>query len=221
MIWCEACVGHPLNTYKKGFKRDKIICDKGVGKVSLSHYVPNTMDRMLHGFTQDRSYGYIQINHEDKSWLYCSLYCLNHHSSIEKLAVGMSDFDKHDILEQFNIEKKQKEKIHYVFPKTEIEIKKEKEAKIKKFVHEENELLLHDPLKELKDQNTNLKQKLEMFQNKQKEIVNGIQKDEDKRNLSLMKEVNKLNELLKEKDKTIFQQHCRIIELERNHKPDE
>ena len=168
MIWCEACVGPPLNTYKNGFKRDKIICDKGVGKVSLSLYVPNIMQRMLHDFTQDRSYGYIQINHEDKSWLYCSLYCLNDHSSIDKLADGMSDFDKHDILEQYNIEKNQKEKIHYVFPKTEIEIKKEKEAKIKKFLHEEDEPLSHNPLKELKDQNTQLKQNLEMFQKKQK-----------------------------------------------------
>lgn len=215
MIWCEACVGHPVNTYKKGFKRDKIICDKGVGKISLSLYVPNTVDRLMHGFTQDRSYGYIQINREHKSWLYCSLYCLNHHCSIQMLANGMSDFDKHDILEQFNIEKKQKEKIHFVFPKTEIEIKKEKEARIKEFVNEEDALLLHDPLKDLKDQNTHLTQKLEMFQAKQKEMVKEIQKDEDKLKLSLMKELEQVKELLKEKDKKIFQQHCRIIELER------
>jgi hypothetical protein len=56
------------------------------------------------------------------------------------------------------------------------------------------------------------------FQAKQKEIIQNIQCDEDKLKETIerkkQKEVDKLTDALKEREKTIFQMQCRMIELE-------
>ncbi len=196
---CEMCGSGPKNTYNNGFKRNRVVCDKGVGKVTLSLYNPWYLDRIVCGFTLDPSCGYILLETENAYWFYCSLKCLNFKCPIENLTKGMNDYDKYDILAQLEKETKDKPK----------QIKK---------IENKDPLLYKDPVEILKNENKMLQEKLQGFQAKQKEIIQNIQCDEDKLKETIerkkQKEVDKLTDVLKEREKTIFQMHCRMIELE-------
>lgn len=206
MLMCDMCGSGPKKSYKDGFKRDQIICDKGVGKIKILLYSPHYYDLFLSGYSAEPSCGYIVLVKDQYTWYYCSLTCLNYRCSLKKLAKGMCDFDKHDILAQLEKEE------NSLYGKR-ITIK----ASAKTL--ERDTLLYKDPVEILKQENKLLKEQLCGFQARQTEIIQNLQCDEDKVKETIekkkQKEIDKLTETLKERDKAMFQMQCRIIELER------
>jgi hypothetical protein len=198
-VMCDMCGSVPKNTYKNGFKRDRVVCDKGLGKIKLFLDRPCYLDCILMGYTSDPSFGYILLETDTGFWHYCSLKCLNYKYPLQILVKGMSDYDKYDILAQLEKENKDKPK----------QIKK---------IENDDILLYKDPVEILKNENKWLQEQLQEFQAKQKEIIQNIQCDEDKLKETIerkkQKEVDKLTDALKEREKTIFQMQCRMIELE-------
>jgi hypothetical protein len=63
-----------------------------------------------------------------------------------------------------------------------------------------------------------LKYKLDLVESTHKEMIQNILHDEDKLKESIegkkQKEIDKLNDALKERDKRLFQLQCRMIEME-------
>ena len=210
MPWCHTCQGPPSYSYKNGFKRDTIICDKGIGKVKMTLYKHFDPGVYMCGFEQDDA-GYIVL---ERGWIlhqFCSLTCLNKHSPLSELEKGMNDFDKYDILAELERVKKAKENV-----------KEKAKEKLKKEKVIENVLRYKDTVEILKQENKLLYKKLDGFQENQKEIIQHIQLDEDKVKENIekkkQKEIDKLTDALKERDKHNFQLQCRIIELEGKNK---
>ena len=204
---CEMCGSGPKNTYNNGFKRNRVVCDKGVGKLTLSLFNPSYLDRMVCGFTLDPSCGYILLETPNgSSFYYCSLKCLNFKCPIENLTKGMSDYDKYDILSQLE---KEIANIHiqsrHIYKKRTLEL-------------EYGTFPSKDPLETIKKENTLLKYKLDEVESTHKEIIQNILCDEDKLKESIerkkQKEIDKLTDALKERDKRLFQLQCRMIEME-------
>ena len=188
---CKGCYGPPKSTYKRGFKRDTIVCDKGCDNPRLlTLYCPFRMERLLYDFTYDPSCGYIGLKKGGFIEYYCSLICLNRLCSLEKLTRKMNDYDKIGILEQFQLEKQDLEK-------------KKKTKELEKQEKEETE----------SDSETE-------FEPVQKQIIKLTEKTDEIKTLEkkYQDEINKLTEKVKERDRTIFTLQCRNIELERNHR---
>lgn len=197
MYFCETCQCPAMISYKNSFKRDTVVCDKGIGNITLTLKEPDFFEKMLWSYGNNERY---IIMKNCGYYRFCSLYCLNQKFSMKKLAKGMCDFDKHDILAQLDYE---------------IEIKRIQKQKNTSKSTSENSPLLKDDMKE---ENKILQEKLQQFQEKQNEIIRHIQTDEDKLKESIERkkqiEVDKLIETVKERDKRIFNLQCRIIELE-------
>ena len=187
---CRSCFGPPKSTYKRGFKRDIIVCDKGHENPRLlTLYCPNRLERFLCDFTYDTSCGYIALQKEGyQTEYYCSLVCLNRLFRLDKLTREMNDYDKVDILNEFALEK-------CLLKKNDLENKKQIVLESIESVEE----IVQNPENNI------------FIENSEKLIEEKLKTLEKKH----QNEINKLTDNVKQRDRTIFTLQCRLIELER------
>jgi hypothetical protein len=231
-LLCYTCSCKPKTTYTCGFKRDVIICDKGVGTTTLSPYLPDMLLRWVNSF--EEGHGFIKYENQYGRLFFCSLLCLNSMFRIVDLAEGMNDYDKEGILTQFRIDVENHNKKSTVFSQIEEE-EDEEEDDIEIPYDECDEKnyasILSISKESLKDLKASLKENKEMKQTfdeqmkardlenrQQKEYIEKIQQDENKWKevfeKNKQKEIDTLKETIKAKDREIFCLIARNMELE-------
>ena len=209
---CHYCSDGASTTYRRGFQRDTVVCDRGVGNLTLSLYSLNHFQRFFLGYTS-RPCGFVTLQLGHHYRYYCSLGCLNQDYPIAKLSDGMNDFDKTSILEEVAIQNENTTWIN----KTKCNITWLKSSDL-----EDDSSTCSTSTWEESEESDTEESYLEMIE-QQKEIIQTLvsekKADEDKLKTEIekkwMEKMNELTEKVLEKDKLIFTMQCRIIELER------
>lgn len=206
---CIGCSNGPKATYRMGFRRESIVCDKAYGLTTLSLYCPSVFTRFIYQHSQDTDLGYIKYECPQGSWYYCSLLCISHHMSMKDLMKEMNDYDRIGILSQFKNEFREAYKKQW----TEKQITNHLN-KVEDIEEEEEE---EDEMKELKE----LKEELKEYETSQSKLTFEIEKLKkelkrlkENRPETMNQEIERLKEALKAKDREIFRLTTQNMELE-------
>lgn len=218
---CVGCSNGPKATYRKGFRRESIVCDKAYGLTTLSLYCPSVFTRFIYQHSQDTDLGYIKYECPQGSWYYCSLLCISHHMSMKDLMKEMNDYDRIGILSQFKDEFREAYKKQWTEKQITNHLKKvedieEEDIEVDIEVDEEvdEEDVDVDEMKELKEELKEYEKSQSTLTFEIEKLKKELKRLKDNRPETMNQEIERLKEALKAKDREIFRLTTQNMELE-------